>query len=93
MICFVCARRFPYVSQKRNGKIDMHAVLRREEHKPGEKMYLFGLPRAETERIFDLATYVQKYGSMGEGVSLDESHPEFDDWRVRVPFDDGDVNV
>ena len=51
------------------------------------------MPRAETERIFGLATYVQKYGAMGEGISLDESHPEFDDWRVRVPFDDGVVNV
>ena len=47
----------------------------------------------QTEEIFGLSTYVEKYGQMSEDVRLDEEHDEFDDWRMEVPFDNTTVRI
>ena len=86
MICFACARRFPYHAQKRNASIKKALLLERLDQGEGEAMQFCGLTLRQTDCIFGLSTYVQKYDQMSGEVHLDESHNEFADWRIDVPF-------
>ena len=43
LICLACARRFPYVSQRRNMKIENMRLLERVDQGGAESTHLFGL--------------------------------------------------
>ena len=59
-ICFVCATRFPHVSQKQNMTIKRIQLLSRVDQCESEAVCFCGLTRKQTEHIFGLFTYVQK---------------------------------
>ena len=80
LICFCCARRFPYVPQKRHMKIRKVKLLERLVEEEVNALHFCGLTCTQTESIFGLSSYVQKYGQMSEDVHLDEAHSEFADW-------------
>ena len=52
-----------------------------------------GLTRKQTEHMVGLSTYVQKFGEMNDEVHLNESHEEYNDWRVDIPFDNANVTI
>ena len=68
-------------------------ILERLVQDEVENSTFCGLSCKQTEQIFGLSTYVEKYGQMSEDVRLDEEHDEFDDWRMEVPFDNTTVRI
>lgn len=60
LICFVCARRFPHVSQKQNMTMKRIQLLSRVDQSESEAVRFCGLTRKQTEHICGLSTYVQK---------------------------------
>ena len=93
LICFSCARRFPYVPHTKHIKIKNVKLLEKLAQDEVENSTFCGLSWKQTEQIFVLSTYVEKYGQMSEDVRLDEGHDEFDDWRMEVPFDNTTVRI
>ena len=93
LICLVCARRFPCVSQKRNMQIEKMRLLERVGQGGAESTQLFGLSPLQTNNCLGLQTCVQKHGQMSEDVALGEDHVEFVDWHIVVPFDATTVNI
>jgi hypothetical protein len=68
-------------------------LLSRVDQSESEAVRFCGLTRKQTEHIFGLSTYVQKYGEMNDEVHLNEHHEEFNDWRVEIPFDITNVTI
>ena len=56
-------------------------------------MFLNGLNKQKTERMFGLKSSCEKYGKMNEDVTLSTEHKEFDDWHVYIPFQGESVKV
>ena len=60
---------------KRNAKMELHRLLEFNILKPDDDRVTFlGLSAAETEHIFGLDTYIEKYGRINENVALTEGH-------------------
>ena len=93
LICLVCARRVPHVPQKQNMSIKRIQLLSRVDQSESETVGCCGLTRKQTEHIFGLSTYVQKYGEMSDEIYLDENQEEFNYWHVEIPFDIASVTV
>ena len=93
LMCLVCARRFPYVSQKRNMKIKQMRLLLRIDQGGAESTQFCGLSPLQTDNILGLRTYVQNNGQISEDVALGEDHVEFADWHIVVPFYTTTVNI
>ena len=74
LICFVCARRFPHVSQQHNMIITRIQLLSNVDQRKLEHVRFCWLRRKQTEHIFGLSTYVQKYGEMNDEVHLKDNH-------------------
>jgi hypothetical protein len=70
LICFVCARRFPHVSQKQNMTTKRIQLLSRVDQSESEAVRFCGLTRKQIEHIFGLSTYVQKYCKHNDEVHL-----------------------
>ena len=51
------------------------------------------MKRELATEMFGLTKYCDTYGRMSEGVHLAESHEEFDDWHLRVPFEGEEVKM
>ena len=68
-------------------------LLSRVDQREGEAVRCCGLTRKQTEHIFGLSTYVQKYGEMNDEVHLNENHEEFNEWRVDISFDNANVTI
>jgi hypothetical protein len=93
LICFSCARRFPYVPHTKKHKNLKVKLLERVAEDEVENSTFVGLNSKQTEQIFGLSTCVEKYCQMSADLRLDEGHYEFDDWRMEVPFDNTTVRI
>ena len=49
------------------------------------------MPRAVTARVLGLQQFLDDYGNCEpDGPDLQANISEFDDWRIKIPFPEGD---
>ena len=97
LVCFSCARRFPYVPSWCRNEVRWitplsAAVPATAEHgssdAAAERLFC-GLGRAKVEDFFGFHTYLKRYGRCaGESpdLTLPEPMKESEDWKLRVEF-------
>ena len=88
LVCFACARRFPYVSSFRRNEINWKS--------PKEKdCFFLGMDAATLENILGFRTYLKKYGRCpGRGMpNLTEDMQEFDDWLLTIDIGDKSIPI
>ena len=96
-VCFTCARKFPHIEGTQRNPIRMYPLLTRVEkqrknsqlivNESADALGFLGLCQKDAEDNFGLRQYSQTYGTMNNDVCLPETHEEFDDWHVTVPFE------
>ena len=69
LICFACARRFPFLPQQIQKDIKNNQLLERHDQNGAEAAKFCGLTPKHTENIFGLTTYVERYGQMNEDMT------------------------
>ena len=95
LICFCCARRFPYTTSwgaKQFIKWVCASPLASAAKVANETPFVefLGLPYDKAHSILGLQTYLDRYGACGDGSpDLTQQLHEFDDWTVGVPFENG----
>jgi len=93
LICFSCARRFPWCRSLRGCNIDwIHPF----QQVPGEssKFVFCGMSAAETAEIYGLDQFLRAYGQCDTAdINLKERMDEFKDWRLELPFPSGCLSV
>ena len=82
LICFCCARRFPYVKDFLRNEINWRTPLQ-------QPSTFMGMSAAATETILGYETYLKKYGHCrGEDMpNLRDHAVEFEDWLMTVFLD------
>ena len=96
LVCFTCARRFPYVAQPAGTtkKIGWKHALEIKSNKERAFGTFLGMSRCDTERTIGLTKFLDDYGNCeGEGPDLKKHMEDFDDWQTRILFPDGPVDV
>ena len=76
LVCFVCARRFLYVSGGKKNEIVLRSLLTCEVDGSTleSSMCFLGMKQEHATNTFSLKKYCDSYGRMSEGVHLAESH-------------------
>ena len=79
LVCFVCARRFPFDGQSSNADIDWQTLS------TGDGMVL-GCSAADLEHILGLETYKHRYASVGlnKDVAAESMQQELLEWQCLV---------
>ena len=95
LACFCCARRYPYVRDRRRNEIKWVDGALKVEHTASIQSWRFlGMTQATTESLFGLETYLKKYGKCEEdGPNLREHPEDFEDWYMDVQFPEGSTRV
>ena len=98
-ICFCCARRFPHASSW-GEKQFIRWVRATTVEKAADVsettpfVNFLGMSFEETDSILGLQSYLGRYGKCGDdSPDLTQQMHEFADWRVDVPFEEGDVTL
>ena len=99
LICFSCARRFPYLSSRSVNDIEwvrLTSSVTTTGQQPEQVEHRFcGMTASQTESIFGLQTYIGRYGKCpGEGMpDLSSNMHEFEDWQLNVPLNGRVVEI
>ena len=91
LICFACARRFPYIAarQEKNEIRWIHPI-----QSTAVEMRFCGLSLTKTKEIFGLSEYLNRYGRCGaDAPDLTRKMSEFDDWRLIVPWSRESIGI
>ena len=88
IVCFVCARRFPYDGVSADSDISWHVL-------GGGASKIMGRSATELEAILGLQTYRERYVPGDEGLlrSARSMHEELADWRAEVTCEGKSVEL
>ena len=104
LVCFLCARRFPYMPGWHQNGISWVAPFAAEKHGAGARRAaggtceerFCGLTRRKAEEFFGMGTYLRRYGRC-EGCKTDLTQPEplqaLEDWKLRVEFTEQPLDI
>ena len=82
LICFSCARRFPYIdSLKEKNEIKWKQPLNR-----GGDVKFLDMDARKCADIFGLDVYMERYGHQPGFPDMRQRMAEFDDWQLLVPY-------
>ena len=94
LICFSCARRIPYVPSRSKNEITWTRPCEGRSVPDERECFTFcDLSPRQTENIFGMDSYLQKYGALDGEPDLCQRMEEFDDWRLNVPFESGSITI
>ena len=76
LVCWCCARKYPYVKGQKHNLIEWVRPLAQQEHS-GHVLF-HGRPLHQAQRLFDTRSYLEKYAP--KGMPSDE----IQDWQLQV---------
>ena len=89
LICFSCARRFPYVaSLGQKNEIHWRRPLVRDK-----TCTFFGMGPEQCTSIYGLDTYMKRYGHQPGFPDMRQHAAEFDDWQLKIPYHDQPLTI
>ena len=80
LVCFVCARKYPYVAAGRNQEIGWVQPMNQK------KETFFGQPLARGEEVLGLRVFKEKYVDKGTAVAQEEMAEELRSWTCEAHF-------
>lgn len=94
LICFCCARRYPYMAARASIERDNNEVTWITPLSEVGADTFCNMSREDTISTLGFRKYLQRYGHCEkQGPNLNEQLHEFEDWQLKVPFKDGDVDI
>ena len=97
LMCFSCARRFPFLANRRSNDISWEVVLGRVSadgvDDVDQRTVFCNLGIETTKAIYGLETFIAKYGRVSDEVHLSNFRSEYDDWQLTIPFGHEDVKI
>ena len=87
LLCFVCARKYPYIKAHRNQDIGWARPVHQA------KQTIFGLSLADAEKCLGMATFKEKYVNTATAFAQEEMRRELQDWVSVVRFPGHDLEL
>ena len=95
LICWCCARRFPYVEARRANEIEWTQPLQPNEKVAGSPWQFARMSMKDAERIFGLGAYLERYGDREAqaGAIYARREAECEEWTMEATWPGGKCSI
>ena len=95
LICWCCARRFPYVEARRANEIEWTQPLQQNEKVAGSPWQFARMSMKDAERIFGLGAYLERYGDREAqaGAIYARREAECEEWTMEATWPGGKCSI